>query len=273
VDLFRSITAGVLGNILVLFEGVKPMWTLIPISLLAGVAMLWVFARTSNQKAIRAAKRKLQAHLYELRLFTDEPALVWQAQKALLWANLRYIALMLVPAVILTIPMGILFVYLEAFYGISPLPVGRDAIVTMKLAQPLVASEPAPTLEAPPGIVVETPAVRVMDEREVSWRVRPERPVSGDLRFQLSRQEAVEKSIISGTGPRYLSDRRVASSGGLLWHPVEKRIQDARVEWIEIPYPSAKIHWLGLDLHWVVWFLVFSMASALLLKNRFRVSF
>src|SRR5947209_14740669 len=153
------------------------MWTLIPISLLAGVGMLWVFARTSNQKAIRAAKRKVQAHLYELRLFTDEPALVWQAQKALLWANLRYIGLMLVPAVLLTIPMGILFVHLEAFYGMSPLPVGREAIVTMKLTYPLVASETAPTLEAPAGIIVETPAVRVMGEREVSWRVRPERPV------------------------------------------------------------------------------------------------
>jgi hypothetical protein len=273
VDLFRSITAGVIGNILVLFDGVKPMWTLIPISLLAGVGMLWVFSRTSNQKAIRAAKRKLQAHLYELRLFTDEPALVWQAQKALLWANLRYIGLMLVPAVILTIPMGILFVHLEAFYGVSPLPVGRSAIVTMKLTHPLVASETAPTLEAPAGIIVETPAVRVMGEREVSWRVRPERPVSGYLRFELSPQETVEKKINAGTGPRYLSDRRVASSGELLWHPVEKRIQDARVEWIEVPYPPAKLHWLGLDLHWVVWFLVFSMASALLLKSRFRVSF
>ncbi len=272
MDLFRSITAGVIGNILVLFEGVKPMWTLIPISLLAGVGMLWVFARTSNQKAIRAAKRKLQAHLYELRLFTDEPALVWQAQKALLWANLRYIGLMLVPAVILTIPMVILFVYLDAFYGMSPLPVGREAIVTMKLTQPLVASEAPPKLEAPAGIIVETPAVRVMGEREVSWRVRPERPVSGYLRFVLSRHE-IEKKINAGPGPRYLSDRRVASSKDLLWHPMEKRIHDAGVEWIEIPYPPAKLHWLGLDLHWVVWFLVFSMAAALLLKRRFRVSF
>jgi len=273
VDLFRSVTAGLLGNILVAFEGLQPMWTLIPISLLAGVAMLWVFARTSNQKAIRAAKRKLQAHLYELRLFTDEPALVWQAQKALLWANLRYIGLMLVPAVLLTIPMGILFVHLEAFYGMSPLPIGREAIVTMKLTHPLVASDAAPTLEAPPGIIVETPAVRVVSEREVSWRVRPERPVAGYLRFGLSPQESVDKKINAGTGPRYLSDRRVASRKDLFWHPEEKRIHDVRVEWIEIPYPSAKIHWLGLDLPWLVWFLLFSTATALLLKSRFRVSF
>jgi hypothetical protein len=46
------------------------MPTLIPISLLLGGAMLWVFGRTSNQKAIQAAKRRVAACLYELRLFT-----------------------------------------------------------------------------------------------------------------------------------------------------------------------------------------------------------
>ena len=56
------------------------MPTLIPIGLLLGVAMLWVFGRWSNQKAIKAAKRRVEACLYEMRLFTDEPSLVWKAQ-------------------------------------------------------------------------------------------------------------------------------------------------------------------------------------------------
>src|ERR1022692_4687199 len=73
------------------------MPTLIPIGLLLGVAMLWVFGRWSNQKAIKAAKRRVEACLYEMRLFTDEPSLVWKAQAGLLAANARYIGLMLVP--------------------------------------------------------------------------------------------------------------------------------------------------------------------------------
>jgi hypothetical protein len=32
------------------------------------------------------------------------------------------------------------------------------------------------------------------------------------------------------------------------------------------------MHWLGLDLHWLVWLLLFSMLSALLLKGRFGVT-
>jgi len=272
VDFFRSITTGLLGGMLMPFETRNAMWSLIPISILVGIGMLWVFGRTSNQKAIQATKRKLQAHLYELRLFTDEPGLVWQAQKSLLWSNFRYIGLMLVPAIFLTIPMVILFVHLEAFYGMEPLPVGREAIVTMQMAQPLDASAAAPRLEAPDGIAVETPAVRVMGEREVSWRIRPQRAVSGYLRVVLP-NETVEKKIESGPGPRYLSDRRVSSAMDLLWHPVEKRIPDSRIQWVEVQYPPATVHWLGLDLHWLIWLLVFSMAAALLLKGRFRVSF
>lgn len=67
-------------------------WTL----LLAGIvllciAMLWLFRRTSNQAAIRKVKRELHAHLYEMRLFIDEPLLIWKAKWGLIMANVRYL--------------------------------------------------------------------------------------------------------------------------------------------------------------------------------------
>jgi hypothetical protein len=45
------------------------------------------------------------------------------------------------------------------------------------------------------------------------------------------------------------------------------------VDWIEISYPSASVHALGMDLHWLIWLLVVSMLSALVFKRRFHVSF
>src|SRR6516162_9661886 len=129
------------------FRGLHPMITLIPISVLIGIAMLWVFARTSNQQAIQKVKARLQAHLYEMRLFTDEPVLIWKAQWGLLVANAKYIGLMLVPALVASIPMVLIFAQLECYYGNSPLPVGREAIVTAHLRTPESAS-----LNAPDGI-------------------------------------------------------------------------------------------------------------------------
>jgi hypothetical protein len=241
-------------------------------SVLAGIAMLWVFRVTSNQDAIGRTKRHLQACLYELRLFPDEPLLVWRAQRGLLAANARYIALMLVPAIVLSVPMALLFGQLDCLYGMRPLDPGRSALVTMQMKQPLDASAPMPVLEAPAGIAVETQAVRIVGERQVSWRIRASRDVSGVLRVVLPR-ETVEKTIVAGSGARYVSVRRVSSVPELLWHPGEKPLSSPAVDWIEVAYSPAKVLWLGLDFHWLIWLLLFSSASALLLKRRFRVSF
>jgi hypothetical protein len=247
------------------------MLTLIPISLLLGAAMLWVFGRTSNQKAIQAAKRRIQACLYEMRLFTDEPALVWKAQVGLLSANARYLGLMLVPAAILTIPMVLLFAQLEAWYGMAPLPLGRATLVTVQMKTPLDMAAAPPGLAGPPQIAIETPPVRVLAERQVSWRIRPQAPVSGVLRIGMP-GGAVEKTIQAGAGRHYISDRRVSGLWDLIWHPAEPRLPAGNIDWIEIRYPAATIDWLGLDLNWLVWLVLFSMLGALLLKNRFGVT-
>jgi len=59
----------------------------------------------------------------------------------------------------------------------------------------------------------------------------------------------------------------------LLLHPAEARLPSGQVDWIEVAYPAATVHALGVDLHWLVWLTLFSMASALLLKRRLRVVF
>jgi hypothetical protein len=40
-----------------------------------------------------------------------------------------------------------------------------------------------------------------------------------------------------------------------------------------VSYPPAEIRWVGLQLHWLIWLLLLSMISALLLKSRLKVSF
>ncbi len=85
-----------------------PNLGLVVISVLTGVAMLLVLQRVSDPVRIRLAKRKVQAHLLELRMFQDEPRVIWGAQKALLGANLRYMALMLRPALWMTVPLFLL---------------------------------------------------------------------------------------------------------------------------------------------------------------------
>jgi hypothetical protein len=240
-----------------------PALSLALIAVLAALGMLWTVRRYSDQEAIREVKRRLRAHLYELRLFADEPALIWRAQWQLLRFNLRYLRLMLRPALVLALPMALLLIHLDAFYGRTPLAVGKAAVVTIKLT----GSASVPALEAPAGIAVETPGVRLESEREVSWRLRPLREASGRLRFVFP-EAAAEKQIEAGEQPRYLSARRVSSLGDSLLNPAEPRLSGIGVEWIEIRYPPAAVPFCGVQFHWLVWFLVVSLVAAWVLKGR-----
>lgn len=268
MDVVRGMLTAVFRSTLTPFGERNAMITLIPIGILLGICMLRVFRLTSHQEAIRRIKAQLYARLYEMRLFTDEPLLMWRAQWGLLTSNVRYLGLMLVPAVLMTVPMILIFAQLECFYGYAPLALGQQAVVTL---QSKAADGPVPILRAPDGIVVETPPVRVGGGR-MSWRIRALRPVAGVLRFVFP-GETVEKSIHSGKGPVYISERRVNSGLDLLWHPAETALSASTVNWIEIQYPKATVHALGLDLHWLIWLLFFSMISALVFKRRLGVAF
>lgn len=248
-----------------------PQWlSLVLISVATGVGLLWVFQKTSDQAAIRRTKKKLQAHLLEMRLYADDPGVIWQAQKNLLAANARYFGLMLRPALVVTLPMVLLLLALDGYYGKQPLAVGQPAVVTAQLAREMNGSE-ALRLEAPPQIEVETPAVRILDERQASWRIRPVGEVTGDLQLVVN-GAAVTKSVAAGDGPRFVSSRRVRSLPSLLLYPGEMPLPNAGLEWIELDYPSAEVRMFGLETHWLVWFILISMAAALLLKGKFRVT-
>jgi hypothetical protein len=177
---------------------------------------------------------------------------------------------MLVPALMASVPMIVIFAQLECFYGYTPLAAGRDAIVTVQMKDG--AGDTAPVLRAPEGVTVESPAIRAEESGQISWRIRAERPVSGQLQFVFP-DRTVEKSIRVGAAPQYVSERRVSSLLDLVWYPGESRLPSGPLDWIEIRYPSATVHALGMDLHWLIWLLLVSMLSALVFKRRMRVSF
>ena len=82
----------------------------------------------------------------------------------------------------------------------------------------------------------------------------------------------MEKDIEAGSGPRFVAGRKVRSAWEAVWHPDEPRLATDNVDWVEIRYPDARVEWLGIRMHWLIWFIVVSMVAALLLKKRFHVT-
>jgi len=239
------------------------------LSAAVGIGMLWVFRKTSNQEGMKKVKRRVYASLLELRVFADEPAVTWRAQKSLFAANFRYMGLALKPALWMIVPVALLLIHLEAFYGRAPLPVQREAVVTMGMADSWNGQSAAPQLAAPPEVEVEGPPVRVLDAREVSWRIRPKGEVSGELKFTVDGQPVV-KAIEAGTRPRYVSGKSVRSQLEAIWNPGEG-VAASQVNWVEVRYPDATLTVFGFGMNWLVWFFIVSMLAALLLKKRFNV--
>jgi uncharacterized membrane protein (DUF106 family) len=270
MDLFNSIFGSLLRLYFAAFSWAPPALGLTVLSALVGVAMLWVFGKTSDQARMKAVKNKVWAALFELRVYVDEPRVTWRAQKSLFAANLRYMGLALRPALWMIVPMALLLLHLEAFYGRTPLPVGRDAIVTMGMSRDWNPNSPAPQLAPPPGVRVTGPPVRAIDAREVSWRIQPVSAVSGKLTFLVDGRP-IGKTIEAGKGQRFVPGRSVNDTLQTLWSPDENKIPSPQVEWIEIRYPDASLPILGIQWNWLVWFFAVSLAAALLLKKRFGV--
>ena len=271
MDWFNAILRTLVGGVATTPADLHPLVGLTVLSVAVGIVMLWVFGKVSDQDRILATKKLVQAYLLELRLYGDDPGLIWKSQSALILANFRYMGLMLMPAVYLTIPVVILLFHLDAFYGMKPLPVGESAVVTVQVNGAVTPDTPPPTLQPPPGVRVETPAVRAVEPGQFSWRIRPEQAVSAVLRFDWGKNGSWEKSIAAGEERQLLSVRRVGTWYETAWNPGEDRIDAPSVAWVEILYPAATIEWAGIDLHWLIWFLVLSIVPAYLLKDYFGV--
>jgi hypothetical protein len=220
--------------------------TLVAFSAVAGVLILWLFKATSNQRALKATRRRVRAHLLAMRLFADDPVMMLRSQGRLLAWNLRYMALLLPPFLVVAIPLFFAWDSLDAVWGRAPFRTGDTTVITAKLRD----NVPGAQLIAPAWLAVESPPVRVLADREVSWRVRVRQAGSGDVIVRLGTDSA-EKRIEARPGLHYLGDRTRAAGG--------------RIEWAEVHYPNA-------DSHWIIWFCVISTISALALRSRLHIT-
>jgi hypothetical protein len=234
-----------------------------------GVLTLLAMRRFSDQDAIRVAKRRARAHLYELRLFSDDPVLALRAQKNLLVWNLRYLRLALIPAAVITIPALLIVAQLDALYGRRALRPGETAVIALQVKPGVALGSMDLTLTAPSTFHVESPPVRIEALRQVCWRVRAAGIGDGTLQIASS-GEMVERPIHAGPGTRYVSATCSARFG---WVRHGCRLRSQTAESITIDYPEGAVSIAGIHAHWAVWFALFWLAAMLLLRRRFGVVF
>ncbi|HOW85321.1 MAG TPA: hypothetical protein P5119_08255 [Candidatus Aminicenantes bacterium] len=264
---------GIVGAVLWPFRTLSPWAGMVAVSFLTALLMLEVYKLTSNQAAIRRAKDLIKAHLYEMRLYKDDMRITLGAQRAILKANLSYLAANLKPLAVMIVPLVLILAQLSVWYDRAPLRPGQETLVKARLegtADPVGAGL---DLEVPPGLEITAPAVRIPDLHEVVWRIKAVAPGSGRLTVR-SGGTALGKAVVVGDGPlRRVS--AIASRGSFskrVLYPGEGPLPaGSPVRSIEILYPAGRLAAFGLNVHWLIAYLVLSIVFGFAFKGVFKV--
>ncbi len=241
---------------------------------------LLVFKWASNQNRIAEVKRRIQACLFEIRLFNDDLRAIVRAQGEILRHVIHYQGLALKPMIWILPPLILLMVHLHAFYGFRALQPGDETLVSVEMGDgwrsPGESGDPPVSLDAPPGIRLDTPAVWVPSLNEVSWRLVAEAPGTYELRFAAGGQNVSKSLTVSDRVVRLSPTRPDRSFLGQLEWPSEPPIpRSVPIRAIHVAYPTAGFGVFGWFLDsqyaWMVVFFVLTMVIAVALKGRMGV--
>jgi hypothetical protein len=253
-----------------------PTIGLLLVSAFSAVATLLLVKATSQAGRIEAAKRQMYAALLEMRLFNDDLRAVLRAAAELLWRDVAYLREFALPAILVSVPLTILLVHLDSFYGSTGLAIGQSALITasLKNSSPDTMKElPTARVTVPPGIRLDTPAVWFPVSHELIWQITPATPGRFDLVVGMGRQRVLKRVEVSEAIIRRAPSRIEQAWWADLFDPADQRLPSGGViRSVDIQYPRREMSVWGWPVHWLVLFALSSMIFVLVLKRLLRVA-
>lgn len=271
MTVLNAISGAVFDPLLAPF-GHAPAWfDLLVWPVLAGVLALVAYKYVSNQRGIEAAKDRIRAHLYEIRLFRHDPLVVLGSTARILWRNAIYLGHNLLPMAVVLVPMLAVLTQLEANYAFAPAPVGSVELLEVELDRKAGAKPREVRLELPAGVALDAPPVRTPDG-EVYWRLRAEAPGDHVLALQLGGQ-TVTKTWAVGGEHRKIPVKRTKRWDALLYPGEPALPADSPLQTVSLAYPERDLGLLpGGELGILVTFFGVSLVAGFALKGRFGVT-
>jgi hypothetical protein len=235
--------------------------------------MLLIFRHTSNQAGIKKAKNLIKAHLLELRLFPDDMRVQFRAQGRILLANLKYIGHNSKPMLVMIVPVVLILIQLNLWFGARSLKPGESALLKVKLSGDRFPSEVAMSVEPPPQIMIETPPLRIEDEAEIDWRVKAKETGLGRLTLVIGGETIVKDVAVGAKSLTRISTIRVGRNVlDQVFNPGERPLPSGSlVRSVELKYPAARMDLFGWHLHWLVVYFVLSIIFGFAFKGVFKV--
>jgi uncharacterized membrane protein (DUF106 family) len=262
--------AAIFDVILRPFGSLSPIWGLLAISVITGIVMVIIFKYTSNQAAIRKTKDKISAYFLEVRLFKDDLGLMLDAQRRILRTNLTYMRHSVTPMLIMFVPVVLILIQLGIRYENRPLRPGESALVKLRFAEPIDGLDVA--VQTDEGIRLETPLLRISEEREVDFRVGALEEGEHQLTISYGGGRITTPIYVSTQVERVYTERGKAAFAGFFFAPGQKPLpDDSLLESVTVLLPERELSVLGVDVHWLLFFFVVSVIAGYSLKGVFKV--
>jgi hypothetical protein len=242
------------------------------LSLVTGVALIFLFKVTSNQARIKATRDAFKARILEMRIYQDDIVLILKALGAALWTNVSYLRASLRPILVLLVVALPVFIQLDERYGRAPMEPGDTALLEVTLKDGVDPVSVAVTADGGHAVSLDTDPVRVPSTREISWRLRvndagvhPFTVRVYDTPYEFPVTAAVSNKPIGHT-------REANSLASPLLHPSLPMIpKNSAIESVDLHYPTQDYWLVFWQAPWWVVFLVLISVGALVPKFLFRI--
>jgi hypothetical protein len=245
-------------------DALPPWLSLAIVAIPTALLMLVVVKRVSPQRLVSRARDRIAASIYEMRLFLDEPRLVLRAQARLLGWTVVYLATLIPAIVVMTPPLGLLYLHLEPRHGLAPIAAPSTIVVRIEL-EPGVDGR-AVTVDCRDAIELTAPLLVAPDEPAVYARLAIREAGTHAIVVHAGGR-AVEKTIVADPRAAVVAPERAAGVA-TLWSLGSEPPPDGPVRSIRVPHPERSS---GLPVTWWLYWLAAATVIALALRRRFDV--
>ncbi len=251
--------------------GGLPDWVgLTVLAFLVTLLILPVIRWTFNYDLAERFKRGIYSGLFEIRLFNDRLGATFRGLFDVLRNTAAYMGAWLLPLVVMSIPMLPVFAHLHFHYGYDGLEPGASTVLRAEFAEDRETGKPVASIDVPEGVSVDTPALWVAAQRELSWRLSAETPGEYEVRLSIDGESYTKSVVVSDQSTRRSPLRPRQSFFDQLIYPAEPPLPaGSPLERITVEYPEKSSVLMVPTWCWIL--ILLSIPFFLLLKGRFGV--
>ncbi len=245
-------------------------WAMVLISAVTGLWAMWLFKLATPQRRLARQRDRLLGHIYEMGMYQDHLGVLARIQKDLALANLRYLSLTLPALLVLIVPMVLTLAQLEGRFAHRPLKTGESAVLRVGWTD---GADPAAVdLRLPDGLELAAGPVRDPATGQAAWRLRALEAGRWPVTVTAAGEPCARAVITVGGGLPLLGGRLGATWWEKLLYPGWQPLPaGSPVATLDVDYPSRSTTYLGVELNWLVAFMILSLATGLAMKDALGV--